>query len=151
MNKIKPLSTAIVTLLAQTESDYISARLTSLQEYNANILGVQIQKFGNATVFAIKHWPEYWYGNLVVGINKDSVSYLPQIHEFFMAKNLNYRISISPSGFSANLGKILTKYNYYIGFFSTALYYIDPVVEVSSSPISTRKVQEHELENFLDA
>ena len=51
------LNGGLVEAIEQSEVDVLHSRLTAIKGINGNPMGVDIQKFGNATAFSVKNIP----------------------------------------------------------------------------------------------
>jgi hypothetical protein len=64
--------------IEQVDVDYAVSRLGGMRA-EGNPLQIEIRRFGNATAFSIRTWPDFWYGNKVLGLDPASEGYLEEI------------------------------------------------------------------------
>src|SRR5512134_3337708 len=98
--------------IEQNDIDYSLSRLEGMQQAEGNPLGIEINRYGNVNAFLIKHWPNFWYGNKVLGLEPSSEIYLDQIINLFARHNLGFRFEIMPG----NLNSSLASRFYKLGF-----------------------------------
>src|SRR5512138_1803929 len=87
--------------IEQNDIDYSLSRLDGMRLAQGNPLNIEIQRFGNATAFLIKTWPDFWYGNKVLGLEPSSESYLDEIVDLFDRHHLNFRFEIMPGSLNS--------------------------------------------------
>lgn len=135
--------------IEQVDIDYTLSRLGGMQAVKNNPLGIEIEQFGDATAFSIRGWPDFWYGNRVVGLGPADENELEKIVGFF--GDLPFRLEIIPGQLSWSLATRLHRLGFCQGSFSAALYgppqpnLLQPV-----SPVHVREVEPDEIELFLD-
>lgn len=138
--------------IEQNDMDYTMSRLAGMQRAAGNPLGIEVQTFGPATAFLIRAWPDFWYGNKVLGLDPAGIHHLADIAAFFQQYQLDFRFEIRPG----NLNSLLATRLYYLGFaqmsFSAALYgpssWTLPGQE--SKGVRVQPVRSDEIDLFLD-
>lgn len=143
------ISLDLVRSVERAEKAYILSRLESLLDYRDNILGVKIKEFGKVLAIAVRQWPNYWYGNMVIHVDNTLNQYLGEIENLFKQEGLKHRIVTYPSSYSKEVGKVLVASRYYPAFFSAAVYTQDPILDYDPS-IPVRNVKKDEIDQFLD-
>jgi hypothetical protein len=81
--------------IEQNDIDYSLSRLGGMQQVQGNPLQIEIKRYGNVNVFLIRNWPNFWYGNKVLGLDPSSEIYLDEIINC-LQDNLNFRFEIMP-------------------------------------------------------
>jgi GNAT superfamily N-acetyltransferase len=146
------MTTELAQRIEQNDGDYTLSRLAGMQRAEGNPLGIEIQQFGPATAFLVRAWPDFWYGNKVLGLDPAGVNQLGDITAFFQRHQLDFRFEIRPG----NLNSTLATRLYNLGFcqmsFSAALYgqpqLTSPVP--GSKDVHVREVEPDEIDLFLD-
>ncbi|NWG14917.1 MAG: hypothetical protein HXY20_15460 [Acidobacteria bacterium] len=137
--------------IEQVDIDYTLSRLGGMQAAAGNPLAVEIKQFGRATAFLIEGWPDFWYGNRVLGLSPADESQLESIVNFFAARKLPFRFEIIPGQLSWSLAMRLHLLGFCQGSFSAALYG-PPQPNLVSPALDVRVhvVAPDEVELFLD-
>ena len=138
--------------IEQNDIDYSLSRLEGMQQTAGNPLQIEISRYGNVNAFLIKGWPNFWYGNKVLGLEPSSEIYLEQIIELFAKRNISFRFEIMPGNLNSSLASRLHKLRFCQMSFSTALYG-QPSLAVkgpSNEQIKVREVQPNEVDLFLN-
>lgn len=146
------MTSQLARRIEQNDIDYSLSRLEGMQRTDSNPLHITIKQYGNAIAFMIKTWPDFWYGNKVLGIEPSSVIYLEEIVDLFSQHNLNFRFEIMPGNMNSSLASKLHKLEFCQMGFNTAVYG-QPSLIVDASPneqIKVREVQVDEMDLFLD-
>jgi hypothetical protein len=123
-----------------------------MQQAKGNPLGIEINRYGNVNAFLIESWPNFWYGNKVLGLEPSSEIYLNEIISLFAKHNLNFRFEIMPGNLNSSLASRLHKLGFCQMGFNTAVYG-QPSLGVRTSPnahIKVREVQPNEIDLFLN-
>jgi GNAT superfamily N-acetyltransferase len=153
--------------IEQVDVDYTTSRLAGMQVAAGNPLGIEIRRFGNATAFSIRAWPDFWYGNKVLGLEPTSEKYLDEMVSFFRQQGLSFRFELVPGNLNGELAARLHRLGFYQVGFSTALYgkqvasgqvarlwrgfgRAQSRPQSSRGQVSVREVQADELDLFLD-
>ena len=89
--------------IEQNDIDYSLSRLEGMQQAKGNPLQIEIKRYGNLNAFLIKGWPEFWYGNKVLGLEPSSEIYLDEIVALFTRHNLSFRFEILPGNLNSSL------------------------------------------------
>ncbi len=145
------ITKALARQIEQVDLDYTLSRLGGMQAAAGNPLGVEIRQFGEATAFSIKAWPDFWYGNRVLGLGPTDESYLADIVDFFQAQQLPFRLEIIPGRLNWQLATRLHQAGFVQGSFSAALYGPPQPDLMDPSPqVNVRPVQPDELDLFFD-
>jgi hypothetical protein len=130
--------------------DYSRSRLAGMQAAPGNPLGIEIRQFGQATAFLIQGWPDFWYGNKIVGLEPGDEPYLEEIVAFFRDRQLDFRVEIIPGNLNSRLGAHLHRLGLYQGGFSAAVYGVPYSPEEAGSGVTVDEIQPGELDLFLD-
>lgn len=137
--------------IEQVDIDYTLSRLGGMQAAAGNPLGIEIEQFGSVTAFLIEAWPDFWYGNRVLGLGPGDENHLDSIVNFFAAQKLPFRFEIIPSRLSWPLAMQLHRLGFCQGGFSAAMYGPpQPYLTQPAPEVSIRQVKPDELELFLD-
>lgn len=97
MTHFPTMTQELARRIEQVDIDYTLSRLGGMQAAAGNPLAVAIKQFGRATAFLIETWPDFWYGNRVLGLSPPGESQLEDIISFFAARNLPFRFEIMRS------------------------------------------------------
>jgi GNAT superfamily N-acetyltransferase len=138
--------------IEQNDIDYSLSRLGGMQQAEGNPLHIEIKRYGNLNAFMIVNWPNFWYGNKVLGLEPSSEIYLHEIIDLFAKHNLNFRFEITPGNLNSSLASRLHKLRFGQMSFNTAVYGIPSLVVRASSTeqLRVREVQPNEVDLFLD-
>jgi GNAT superfamily N-acetyltransferase len=138
--------------IEQNDIDYSLSRLEGMQQAEGNPLRIEINRYGNVNALLIQAWPDFWYGNKVLGLEPSSEIYLDQIVNLFARHHLNFRFEIMPGNLNSSLASRLHKLRFSQMSFNTAVYGI-PSLAVTPPPneqLRVREVQGNEIDLFLD-
>ena len=150
------LLTAMTKQLAQrieqNDSDYSLSRLGGMQQAAGNPLRIAINRYGNLNAFLIEAWPNFWYGNRVLGLEPSSEIYLDEIIKLFDSHRLSFRFEIMPGNLNSSLASRLHKFGFSQMGFNTAVYGAPSLaIKTSSSgQLKIREVQPNEIDLFLN-
>lgn len=100
----------------------------------------------------IVNWPDYWYGNKVLGLEPLSEIYLNDVIDLFARHNLNFRFEIMPGNLNSSLASRLHKLRFAQMGFNTAVYG-HPSLAGKISPneqLKIREIQPNEIDLFMD-
>jgi hypothetical protein len=145
--------------IEQNDIDYSLSRLEGMQQAEGNPLQIEIRRYGNVNAFLIKAWPDFWYGNKVLGLEPSSEIYLDEIIKLFARQGLSFRFEIMPGNMNSSLASRLHKLGFCQMSFNTAVYgepflaeHPSGIAAQSSSneQIKIREVQPNEVDLFLD-
>lgn len=138
--------------IEQNDIDYSLSRLEGMQQAKGNPLQIEIKRYGNVNAFLIKRWPDFWYGNKVLGLEPSSEIYLNQIIDLFAQYNLGFRFEILPGNLNSSLASRLHKLRFSQMSFNTAVYGLPSLASKVSSnkQLIVREVQPNEIDLFLD-
>jgi GNAT superfamily N-acetyltransferase len=147
-----PLLTPELTVrIEQSDIDYSRSRLEGMRHTPGNPLGIELRQYGMASAFLIKAWPDFWYGNKVLGLESASIEHLPAIHDFFHSRGLSFRFEIRPGKLTRQLGQRLHRLGFCQMSFNTALYGRPTLSrEQTRSAVTVRAVAPTEYDLFLD-
>lgn len=138
--------------IEQNDIDYSLSRLEGMQQAPGNPLQVEIKRYGNVNAFLIEKWPNFWYGNKVLGLEPSSEIYLDEIVNLFARHNLSFRFEILPGNINSSLASHLHRLGFSQMSFNTAVYGL-PALTVKPSAkeqIKVREVQPNEIDTFLN-
>jgi hypothetical protein len=147
-----PLNRELANRIEDNDLAYALSRLDGMRQAVRNPLGIQISRFGRATAFLIKTWPDFWYGNKVLGLTPSDGKQLGVIAAFFQQHQVDYRIEIPPGSLDRALAAELHSSGFCQMGFSTALYGIPRAAShlTPQGSVDVREVQKGELDLFLD-
>jgi hypothetical protein len=120
--RLPVMTRELARTIEQVDVDYAVSRLEGMRAVEGNPLQIEIRRFGNATAFSIRAWPDFWYGNKVLGLDPVSEEYLDEMVNFFRRQGLSFRIEIIPGNLNEGLAARLHELGFYQVGFSTALY-----------------------------
>ncbi len=149
---LPPMTRQLAQRIEQNDIDYSLSRLEGMQQAPGNPLQIEIKRYGNVNAFLIKNWPNFWYGNKVLGLEPSSEIYLDEIIDLFARQNLNFRFEIIPGNLNSSLAARLHKLRFCQMGFNTAVYG-QPSLVVRTLPdeqIKVREVQSNEIDLFLN-
>jgi len=138
--------------IEQNDIDYSLSRLGGMQQAQGNPLQIEIKRYGNVNVFMIRNWPNFWYGNKVLGLEPSSEVYLDEIIDLFARNNLNFRFEIMPGNLNSSLAARFHRLGFCQMDFNAAVYG-QPSLAVKTAPneqVKVREVQPNETDLFLD-
>jgi GNAT superfamily N-acetyltransferase len=138
--------------IEQNDIDYSLSRLEGMQQAQGNPLRIEINRYGNVNAFLIEAWPDFWYGNKVLGLEPSSEIYLEEIIDLFAKHSLSFRFEIMPGNLSSSLASRLHKLRFCQMGFNTAVYGVPSLAAKASSneQLRVREVQPNEIDLFLD-
>ncbi|HET6596630.1 MAG TPA: GNAT family N-acetyltransferase [Anaerolineales bacterium] len=149
---LPPMTRQLAQRIEQNDNDYSLSRLGGMQQARGNPLQIEIKRYGNVNAFLIKRWPDFWYGNKVLGLEPSSEIYLNQIIDLFTQYNLSFRFEIMPGNLNSSLASRLYKLRFAQMGFNTAIYGLPSLTAKMSHPkqLRVREVQSNEIDLFLD-
>lgn len=149
---LPPMTRQLAQRIEQNDIDYSLSRLEGMQQAVGNPLEVEIKRYGNVNAFLIRNWPNFWYGNKVLGLEPSSEIHLDEIIDLFARQGLNFRFEIMPGNLNSSLASRLHKLKFCQMGFNTAVYG-QPSMAIgtpSQEQIKVREVQPNEIDMFLD-
>ena len=149
---LPPMTRQLAQRIEQNDIDYSRSRLQGMQQAQGNPLHIEIKRYGNLNAFMIVGWPDFWYGNKVLGLEPSGEIYLSEIIDLFAEHKLNFRFEIMPGNLNSSLASRLHKLRFGQMGFNTAVYG-QPSLSDNTSPnrqIKVREVQPNEIDLFLD-
>lgn len=149
---LPPMTRQLAQRIEQSDIDYSLSRLEGMQQAKGNPLQIEIKRYGNVNAFLIEAWPDFWYGNKVLGLETSSEVYLEEIIDLFGRHNLSFRFEIMPGNLSSSLASRLHKLRFAQMGFNTAVYGIPSLATKTSSTeqLRVREIQSNEIDLFLD-
>jgi GNAT superfamily N-acetyltransferase len=146
------MTTELARRIEQNDLDYSMSRLAGMQRVAGNPLQIEIKQFGPATAFLIRAWPDFWYGNKVLGLNPEGDDQLDEIVGFFGLYNLSFRFEILPGNLNRALAARLHRLGYCQMGFSAALYGQPQAIRptLSGGHVSVRGIRADEVDLFVD-
>lgn len=144
------MTRALARRIEAIDIDYSRSRLAGMQATPGNPLGIEVRQFGHATAFLIQGWPDFWYGNKIVGLEPGDEPYLEEMVAFFRDRQLDFRFEIIPGNLNSRLGSHLRRLGFYQGGFSAAVYGVPYLPEETSGDVMIDEVKPDEMELFLD-
>ncbi|MCT2538239.1 GNAT family N-acetyltransferase [Aquibacillus koreensis] len=134
----------------KSEIDALRSRLTEMQRISWNPMDVEIQSFGSATAFSVKHIPGPSF-NTVKGLKAGGESQIRKIIEFYKQKEIPVRFELTPAHTSPDLLTYLSERGFYQQDFHTTLYSEPPQLTAKNeSGITIRRLQIEEFGVFAD-
>lgn len=148
---LPPITPELARRIEQNDVDYSTCRLEGMRRAPGNPLGIDICRFGPAIAYRIEAWPNFWYGNKVLGLGPDSADQIDDIVAFFDERRLAFRLEIVPGRLTAALGARLHRLGFCQTGFSTALYGLPPKAPPPLDELmNVREVSPGEVDLFLD-
>jgi GNAT superfamily N-acetyltransferase len=133
------------------EISYTRSRLEGMQNADVNPLGIITRNYGNGYAFLIKQWPDFWYGNRVLGLESSDEKYIDEIADFFRNAGLDFRFEFIPGNLSLKMAAQLHKRGFFQGSFSAALYGSPQLMEPPlTENVIVKEVRESKFDLFLD-
>ena len=138
--------------IEQNDIDYTLSRLEEMQQAEGNPLRIEINRYGNAIAFLIEGWPDFWYGNKVLGLEPSSEADLDEVIDLFARHNLSFRFEIMPGNLNSALASQLHKLGFCQMSFNTAVYGQPSLATggTSHKHVKVREVQMNDMDHFLD-
>lgn len=149
---LPPMTRQLAQRIEQNDIDYSLSRLQGMQQAEGNPLQIEINRYGNVNAFLIEAWPDFWYGNKVLGLEPSSEIYLEEIIHLYAKHNLSFRFEIMPGNLNSSLASHLHKLRFSQMSFNAALYG-QPSLAVktqANEQIKVNEVQPNEIDLFLD-
>lgn len=146
------MTSQLAQRIEQNDIDYSRSRLEGMRKAEHNPLQIEVRRYGDAIAFLIATWPDFWYGNKVLGLEPSSEIYLEQIIDLFRQQNLDFRFEIMPGSLNSSLASRLHKLGFCQMGFNTAVYGHPSLVKRISpnEHLKVREVQPNENDLFLD-
>lgn len=138
--------------LENAEIDALCSRLTAIQGISGNPMGVEIQKFGDATAFSVTNIPGPSF-NTVKGLTANDEKYVEKIIRFYKEKEIPVRFELTPAHVSPDLLTYLNTLGFYQLDFHTSLYKgTDSMLseEKVEPQISIRELEIDEFDAFAE-
>jgi GNAT superfamily N-acetyltransferase len=152
MNPVPPVMTLeLAGQIEQMDIDYSVSRLGGMQAAPGNPLDIRVKNYGNTVAFLIKAWPDFWYGQKVLGLSSTDSIYLDEIVGLFRQNELSCRFEIIPGNLDESLVSRLNELGFIQMGFSTALYGI-PKRSLQALPqgVTVQAVSPSQLDLFID-
>lgn len=149
---LPPMTRRLAQRIEQNDIDYSLSRLEGMQQAKVNPLQIEIKRYGNIHAFLLKRWPDFWYGNRVLGLEPSGEIYLDQIIDLFTRHNLSFRFEILPGNLNSSLASRLHKLRFGQMGFNTAVYGVPSLAAKtpSNKQLRIREVQPNEVDLFLN-
>ena len=148
------LNKGLAERLENAEIDTLSSRLMEIQKMVGNPMGIEIQKFGNATAFSVKNIPGPSF-NTVKGLKQGDEEQIDQIIEFYKQKEIPVRFELTPAHTSPELLTRLSEAGYFHNDFHTTLYTtlikkLEKTYGMNEHKITIRNLEKHEFDTFAE-
>lgn len=144
------LTEEVVATIEQSEIEVLHSRLTAIKGINGNSMGVDIQRFGNATAFSVKNIPGPGF-NTVKGLTDGDENIIHQVIDYYKEKEIPVRFELTPAHATSNLLAYLSEAGFYQSDFHTTLYApLSSELEPIDSQITVRRLKGNEFELFAD-
>lgn len=142
-------SRQLILDIEQSEIQYMTDRMTAIQNRPGNPEGMKIERFGQATCFYSRTMP--WASfNTVKGLTSEDVEHVDPIVDFFRKRGRKAQFEIVPSGADPNLLLCLAERGYYQSGFHTSLV-AEPARasgHAAADPIRIEELREDEFELY---
>lgn len=138
--------------LENSEIDMLWSRLMAIREIDGNPMGVEIQKFGEATAFSAMNIPGPSF-NTVKGLTDNDGKYVEDIIRFYSQKKIPVRFELTPAHVSSDLLTFLNELGFYQLDFHSSLYKEigSKLSEEKAEPeISIRELESDEFDTFAE-
>ncbi|WP_017187561.1 GNAT family N-acetyltransferase [Alkalibacillus haloalkaliphilus] len=137
--------------LEDSEIETVRSRLTEIQKIEGNPMGVDIQRFGNATAFSVKNIPGPSF-NTIKGLKEGDENQIDKIIDFYKEKEIPVRFELTPAHTSSELLTSLSDAGYYHHDFHTTFYAsTSNELTVSYDPkITIRELEGNEFNTFAE-
>jgi hypothetical protein len=138
--------------IEQNDIDYALSRMEGMQRAEGNPLQIEIKHYGSAMAFLIRAWPDFWYGNKVLGLGPSDQAYLAEILGLFDKCELSFRFEIMPGKLNSALASRLHRLGFCQMSFNTAVYGQPSLATgvASHKHIRVREAQWNDIDHFLD-
>ncbi|MFJ7935924.1 GNAT family N-acetyltransferase [Sporosarcina sp. NPDC096371] len=144
------LTKELAESIEQSEIDALHSRLTAIQTIEGNPMGVDIQRFGNATAFSVKNIPGPSF-NTVKGLSDGDELFVDQLIEHYIAREIPLRFELTPANVSSDLLLHLNRAGFYQSDFHTTLYTsLIQKPAVVDEKITIRELEAHEFDLFAE-
>ena len=144
------LDEKLAETIEQAEVDVLHSRLTAIKGISGNPMGVDIQKFGNATAFSVKNIPGPSF-NTVKGLKDGDENIVNLIIEYYKDREIPVRFELTPAHASSGLLNYLSEAGFYQTDFHTTLYGALSEELVPIDPeITIRKLKKNEFDTYAD-
>jgi hypothetical protein len=134
------------------EIEALTSRLTAMKEVRGNPMGVEIERFGDATAFLVKNIPGPSF-NTVKGLTGRDEDDVEKIIEFYNEREIPVRFELTPAHVSPSLLRHLNQLGFYQLDFHTSLYQTmeSEIQKRRFAPeISIRELRSDEFAIFAD-
>ena len=144
------LDEKLAETIEQAEVDVLHSRLTAIKGISGNPMGVDIQKFGNATAFSVKNIPGPSF-NTVKGLKDGDENIVNLIIEYYEGRRIPVRFELTPAHASSDLLSYLSEAGLYQTDFHTTLYgSLSHELEPINPKITIRELKKKEFDTFAD-
>lgn len=144
------LNKALAETIERAEVDVLHSRLTAIKGISGNPMGVDIQKFGNATAFSVENIPGPSF-NTVKGLKDGDENIVNQIIEYYKGRGIPVRFELTPTQVSSDLLSYLSEAGLYQTDFHTTLYgALSEELGPIDPKITIRKLKDNEFDMFAD-
>ena len=144
------LNKELAETIEQAEVDVLHSRLTAVKGISGNPMGVDIQKFGNATAFSVKNIPGPSF-NTVKGLKDGDEKIVNLIIEYYQDRGIPVRFELTPMHASSDLLSYLSEVGLHQTDFHTTLYgALSEELMPIDPEINIRKLKRNEFDTFAD-
>lgn len=134
--------------IEQSEIDCLYSRLSAIKAREGNPMGVNIEKFGQATAFTVKNIPGPAF-NTVKGLSAGDEDHIDKILHFFKEKDIPVRFELTPAHVSKELLSYLSKKGFMQTDFHSALYSaLETEFEEYDERVHVRELDKSEFDLF---
>jgi hypothetical protein len=122
----------------------------AVQQHPDNPLGMHLQQFGSATVYAARAIPGGGWWNRVIGFERETVPLLDEILSFFRTQHLRFYLDMAPTALTEDLARLLVEHGLYPAPNGPFLYGLPQVRNhhLVSEQVVVRETQD--IDMFLD-
>lgn len=144
------LTKGLAEKIEQSEVDALLSKLTAVQEIKGNPMGVDIQRFGNATAFSVKNIPGPSF-NTIKGLKDGDEKFVDQLIEFYNDREIPVRFELTPAHVSSDFLTYLNKAGFYQSNFHTTLYAsLSQDLAPINPKILIRRLEKNEFDMFAE-
>lgn len=144
------LNGGLVEAIEQSEVDVLHSRLSAIKGINGNPMGVDIQRFGNATAFSVENIPGPSF-NTVKGLKDGDEKVVRDIIDYYYDREIPVRFELTPAQTSPALLTYLSETGFYQTDFQTTLYAgLSSEIKPIDPQITLRRLKRNEFKLFAE-
>lgn len=140
----------LAKVLETAEINTLQSRLNAIQDIHSNPMGIEVEKFGNATAFSARNIPGPSF-NTVKGITDEDQNEVENIINYYKQKNIPVRLEITPAHVSSKFLTYLASIGFYqTDFHSTLFADLQSINDHTYSEILIRELEKDEFHLFAE-